>query len=434
MATVKIFLSFNDAYKAVAKGLKQALLTLETDAVHLDIQFSVDMHGAADWRQWIEDQVRTADIFLLVYPHRAMPMEWSNFELGRFIDRGLPVVCLKNSDIASPPPAFQPFQAYSADVDGIAKLLHELFVTGALTGGQVLNPQIARTTSDQFKRARAVAEEVAALFAQARRREHFYERRVVLSTVFDAEGRIDPDRTELHGNPEGLQVLGLNAARATTWRTLWQLMGEDTAWMQEVEEAMPTMPTGVLPPALSPMRRPGGAYIPVIVKAEVSDDRLTDLVLIFVAAADERLRPLFGWTFPPLMPDTLRGLLQMVRLMFRARWEILAPRHQALRYSRGADANASQVAARVIADYEQLQRRAQTEGSAGVDQFYALFRRELHGGLRECGQEWVDLVDRLREPASPQDVIETLEALLANNRRWLDLAGRQFQFAVSDLA
>lgn len=363
-----------------------------------------------------------------------MPMEWSNFELGRFIDRGLPVVCLKNTDIDAPPPAFKPFQAYTADIDGINKLLHELFVTGALTGGRVLNAGIARTTSDQFRRARAVAEEVAALFAQARRREHFYERRVVLSTRFDDEGRLDPDRTVLHGNPEGLQVLGLNAARASSWRTLGGLLGDETAWMREIEAAIPTMPSGVLPPALSPLRGAGGTYIPVIVKAEVTDDRLTDLVLIFVAAADERLRPLFGWTFPPLMPDNLRGLLQIVRMTFRARWEILAPRHQALRYGRVGDADPAQVAADVLADYERLQRRAAADGVAiSIDRFYALFDRDLHPELRQCGQEWMDQMARLREPAAPQDIVQAIEALLANNQRWLALAGRQFQSAVTEL-
>lgn len=66
MDAVKIFLSFSTAYTTVAKGLKQALLTLETDNAPLDIQFSVDMQGAADWRRWIEEQVRSADVFLLV--------------------------------------------------------------------------------------------------------------------------------------------------------------------------------------------------------------------------------------------------------------------------------------------------------------------------------------------------------------------------------
>lgn len=432
MDSVKIFLSFSSSHAAIAKGLKAALLSLETDQVHLDVQFSVDMHGATDWRRWIEEQVRSADVFLLVYPHRTMPMDWSNYELGRFIDRGLPVVCLKNTDIDTPPPAFQPFQAYNADFDGILRFLHELFANGTLTGGRVLNAQIARTTSDHGRRAREVAEDLAALFAQARKREHFYERRVVVSTAFDAEGRLDAQRTTLHGNAEGLQVLGLNATRATPWHTLRKVMGDESAWLQEIEAAIPTVPSGVLPPALSPFRSAGGTFIPVIVKAEVTDDRLTDLVLIFVAAADERLRPLFGWTFPALMPEGMRGLLLLVRLMFRARWEILAPRHQELRYGRPAP-DAAEVAARVLADYDRLQRRAQAEGAAGADQFYGLFRRDLHGELRDCGEEWLALVERLRTPESPQAVTQTLEALLVNNRRWLDLAGRQFQQMVSDL-
>ena len=34
------------------------------------------MDGGANWRQWIEDNVRSADIFLLIFPHASMDMSW----------------------------------------------------------------------------------------------------------------------------------------------------------------------------------------------------------------------------------------------------------------------------------------------------------------------------------------------------------------------
>jgi len=346
-------------------------------------------------------------------------------------------VCLRNTDIDTPPPAFQPYQGYQASVAGITKFLNELFVSGTLTGGRILNADVGRPTSDFFGRARNVAEEVAALFAQARLREHFYERRVALSIAFDARGGLDPDRTLLHGNPEGLHVLGLNAAAPTPWGTLRQVLGEDASWLRELESLLPKIPTGVLPPALTPFRAASGIYIPVLVKAEIADGVLTKLIMIFVAASVEQLRPMLGWTFPRSMPEPMKALLHLVRLMFRARWEILEPRHQELRIAAVSAERAAQIASLLLADYDHMQRTAQADGaSSGADQFYAIFDRDLRPELKACGDEWLQLLSTLRrmEPAEPSALVETVGLLLANNRKWLELAGRQFLNAVNDLA
>jgi hypothetical protein len=108
---VKIFVSHSTTYKDIAKSLKLSLQALESETL-LDIKISEEMAGATDWRRWIDDNVRSSDIFLLLFPHANMDMGWCNYELGRFYDEKRHVVCIKNTDITEPPPAFQPYQAY----------------------------------------------------------------------------------------------------------------------------------------------------------------------------------------------------------------------------------------------------------------------------------------------------------------------------------
>jgi TIR domain len=137
MDKLKIFLSHSTRYAELAKSLKVSLQSLEKQTL-LDIKLSEEMTGATDWRKWIDENVRTADVFLLLYPHASMEMGWCNYELGRFYDGKRKIVCIKNTDILRPPPAFEPYQAYNADEFGFAKFIKELFVSGRFSGGERL--------------------------------------------------------------------------------------------------------------------------------------------------------------------------------------------------------------------------------------------------------------------------------------------------------
>ena len=117
--------------------LKLSLQALEAET-HLDIRISEDMAGARNWRQWIEENVRSSDVFLLLllYPQAGMDMGWCNYELGRFYNEdmeGRYIVCIRNTDIKLPPPAFQPYQSYEASLAGLSKFLNELFAKSVFT-------------------------------------------------------------------------------------------------------------------------------------------------------------------------------------------------------------------------------------------------------------------------------------------------------------
>lgn len=361
-------------------------------------------------------------------------MGWCNYELGRFYDDKRHVVCIKNTDIAKPPPAFQPYQAYDADDPGFTKFINELFVSGTFTGGTPLNRDIGKVGTDYYARAKNVAIELAQQFAEARVQEHLYERRIVISVGYNDSKQFDVEKSTVQGNAEGLSLLGLDKLAIVKWSAVRQSLGRTADWPEELERAMPSITTGALPPALPPFGTSTGIYIPVIAKAESVDGVLRQLILIFVAANAEQLRPLLDWSLPQGMPETFKYLLQMVRLMFRARWEILEPRYQEAKYRTPSAERCAEIARSIIADYDEMQSDAESEGRSGLDKFYATFHRDLRADVEACGEEWTQLVNRLRAtpPDNPEELSGQLKDLLGNNAKWMEIAGKQFTLTVAD--
>ena len=103
MPQLSIFVSHGTKYADIAIGLKRSLLRVQSSR-RLNVKLSEDMPAGREWRKWIDDNVRAADVFVLLYPHTSMDMGWCNYELGRFYQRDDNVVCIRNSDIPKPPP------------------------------------------------------------------------------------------------------------------------------------------------------------------------------------------------------------------------------------------------------------------------------------------------------------------------------------------
>jgi len=252
MDEVKIFVSHNSKYAEIATSLKRSLQALELKKGSLDIKISEEMAGSTDWRQWIEENVRSANIFVLLYPSTDMDLSWYNYELGRFYDEKRKVVCIKNTDIPAPPPAFEPYQAYTADASGIRKFVHELFVEGVFTDGKPLNLSVGQVTEKLYERADSISSELAQKFAQARVRDQRYERRIVLSVHYDDSMRFDPEASTVKGNAEGLNLLGLGQVGPVPWSKVRKSIPGTVDWPVELEGVLPSITAGALPPALPP--------------------------------------------------------------------------------------------------------------------------------------------------------------------------------------
>ena len=146
MAQLSIFVSHGTKYADIAISLKRSLLRVQSSR-RLSVKLSEDMPAGREWRKWIDDNVRTADVFVLLYPHPSMDMSWCNYELGRFYQRDDNVVCIRNVDIPTPPRVFEPYQSIEADQAGLMKFMKDLFVTGALTAGEVLNENVSKVST-----------------------------------------------------------------------------------------------------------------------------------------------------------------------------------------------------------------------------------------------------------------------------------------------
>ena len=434
MDPITIFVSHSSKYCAIAKSLRLSLQALETTPL-LDIKISEEMAGATDWREWIEANVRRADVFLLLYPHLSMEMGWSNYELGRFYDRDRHVLCIKNTDIPAPPPAFEPYQAYSANEAGLLKFLNELFVLGTFSGGRPLNAAVGQVTDPLYGRAREIANALAKQFADARVRQQLYESHLIISICYDNAHEFDGHASTIEGNSEGLRLLGFDKTAIVRWSDVEESHGSNSDWPAELKKALPLINAGSLPPTLPPFRIHTSMYIPVVAKADSVDGELRKLDIILVEASPDRLRPLLDWSLPSGMPDGLAYLIRVFRMVFRARWEILQPRYQEVTYRRTSPERCAEIVRAVLDEYEQMHTFAETEDMQGVDKFNGAFRRDLRPEVDACSAEWIQLMDALRS-SSVEDSLalgQQLKQLLGNNAKWLEIGARQFSSSIADL-
>ncbi len=430
---LKLFISHSSKYADIASRLTNALQSLDRDK-RLEISFSKGMAGAVDWRKWIDENARSSDVFVLLYPHAGMDLGWCNYELGRFYGSGHHVVCIKNTNIEQPPPAFRPYQAYRADETELMKFLEELFVTGQFSNSEPLNPEIGALDSAIHAKARGVAASLAKAFADARVREQLYERRIVISVRQDGD-KLDAERTEVQGNADGLSLLGLDDSTQIRWSMLRQALGPNVEWPLELEAALYKLANGVLPPSLSPFRAHAGMYLPVITRTESVDGVLRQIVLIFVTMQENWLRPVLNWPLPLNMPKELQSLVVLMRSLFQARWEFIEPRFQEVLFRFPTAERCVAISQELVAYYERLQKELSQTDLGGVDAFYRLFDRSRHGDIDAMTTEWLGVMHSLRDGAGVDaaSLAPLLKTLRANNGRWLALATRQFGKSMEDV-
>jgi len=436
MAQLSIFVSHGTKYADIAISLKRSLLRVQSSR-RLSVKLSEDMPAGREWRKWIDDNVRAADVFVLLYPHPTMDMSWCNYELGRFYQRDDNVVCIRNVDIPTPPRVFEPYQSIEADQAGLMKFMKDLFVTGALTAGDVLNENVGKVSTDDGALANEIARELAEQFAAARVDEQLYERRLVISVKYTSPGKLDAENSVIEGNENGVNLLGFHHMPGMRWSDVRNVLGTSAEWPMELEQAMATMASGQLPPPLSPFRSPSGIFIPVIVRAESVDRQLRRVVVIFVPADSERLGALFeGSSLPMGMPATLKSLVHLLRLMYRARWDILEPRRAEAMYKKPSKERCAEIVRLVLSDYDELNRDLASLQLSGDDAFHGVFDSELWEEIDARSAEWLALTNdlRVKPPDNAEELSSLLTALRSNNAKWLNIGATQYTKAVARYA
>lgn len=433
MDSLGIFVSHGHKYADMAKSLKASLLSLQSNKT-LNVMLSEDMPAGREWRKWIDDNVRAADVFVLLYPHTSMDMNWCNYEIGRFYQRDDNVVCIRNTNITKSPPVFEPYQAIEGDRVGLTKFMEDLFANGALTKGDVLNPNVKMVTSNDRACVTKIAQELADKFSEARVDEQLYERRLVMTVKYSAPGKLDAEQTVIEGNDDGMKLLGFNYISGMKWSDIRNALATSHEWPMELEQAIALMGTGQLPPPLSPFRTPAGIFIPVIVRAEIVDRILRQVFVIFVPANAEQLGALFeGSSLPKTMPQTLKSLVQLLRLIFRARWDIIEPRRSEARLQQPSKDRCLEIVSQVLSDFDELNTVLASLHLSGEDAFQGLFDSELRVGIAAGGKEWLEIVKGLKTkpPDNADDLASVLSALRNNNAKWMSIGATQFSRSVT---
>jgi len=245
---------------------------------------------------------------------------------------------------------------------------------------------------------------------------------------------LDPDNSIIEGNESGLNLLGFHYMPGMKWSDVRTVLVTSSEWPLELERAMAAIAAGQLPPPLSPFRTPSGIFIPVIVRAEIVDRVLRQVFVIFVPADSERLRPLFeGSALPIGMPANLKSLIHVLRLIFRARWDILEPRRAEAMYETPSKERCAEIVGVVLADYQQLTRDLASVNLKGDDAFHELFEEDLWKDIDAYSKEWLELTRRLKEelPDNAEALARALTELRNNNAKWMNISATQFTRAVA---
>lgn len=441
MGPVKLFVSHTSPYSNLAKSLRMSLQALQPNEL-LDVEINEEIQGGIEWRKWIEETTRTADAFVLLYPHEDMDMSWPNFEVARFfgreVDREKRVVWIRNPGLKKWPAVFEPYQAYEATPEGIFKFFTQTFVSGILTGGEPLNPDIGVLTNPYYELARTAARELAEQFAEASIRPQFHVRRIQITLAYD-KGRLNPERSKVEGNAEGMKMIGMGAEADVNWTNVRNTVNESVSWPLELEREITLFATGALPPCLSPFSSDDGIYIPVVTKSETLQSRLHRISVIFVEADIGKLRSMLDWSMPAAMPGQVAAFVRIVRLMLRVRYDILEPRYQEAKFDAPDRERRIAICNEVLAEYKAVNEESVKVGMKGLEAFYMIFDLSLREKLDEASTAHIEAIRALKQylkkmeagdaPDTDDDMelCALLKSLRTNNAHWLEIAGEQFE-------
>lgn len=446
MTPLKLFVSHTSQYGNLAKSLRMSLLALQPNEA-LDIKIHEDMPGGTDWRKWIEESTRAAHGFVLLYPHDDMDMGWPNFEVARFFgredERENKVVWIRNPDLKKWPAVFEPYQAYDATPAGIFKFFKETFVDGLFTDGQALNAEIGVISNGYYQIARTAARELADQFADATIRPQFHTRRIQISLAYDKDQKLDPERTRIEGNADGMKMIGMNADAEVNWSAVRAHLDDSVEWPTELESEIAAFAAGALPPCLSPFPLESEIYLPVVTKSETLQSLLRRITLIFVEADAGKLRSMLEWKMPDTMPSQIAAFVRLVRLMLRVRYDILEPRYQEAIFRSPSSERRLEICHGVLAEYDAVRAESEKAGLRGVEAFYMIFDAALRPKLDAASIEYVEGLKALKRYAAslktkpPTEVDDDdelgaiLQRLRENNAHWLEVAAKQFEVFVN---
>jgi hypothetical protein len=438
---VSIFASHSHEYQELARDFKRSIESIQS-RVPLKVYISEEMPGGAKWRSLVRSELRVASVFVLLYPHSGMRMDWCSYELGVFQqDKDRPIVCIRNIDIPIPPDITDEWQAYSADDRGIRKFLLDLFVQGAFTGNNPIAPEVGVADSEARRRSEEAAESLKRSFARARIRRDYFTHRISVEAPDDQTQPFDLEtdlgKAIVTGDERALQLLSLKSN--TRWNVLQEL-AESTLkarWPNQLVEALKGIKHGPIPPPFTPFRaRDQRIYVPVITRAESVDQHLRKINLIFVEADVSQMRAYLDvWVPPAAMPPLWPPLVRLFMILIRARWEYIVPMYGAAN-ALGIDEDAArELLERAKREMNVIESEATERGLNILEGQSDLFDHAIQAEIEALEVDYASIRHDMRAASESyaKAVPLLVERLITNNTQHIRLVGKQFSLLMERL-
>lgn len=323
---INVFISHNHEDEEAAKTIKNKLSLY--GANRLNFFLSEEITPGEDWFKWINDNLVTSNVLLLLFTDPSATWDWCLYEAGLFarLDRSegeqnRRVLCLHNPK-TDPPRQLRHLQTVKVDPPRMKSFLKQLFGTANLTA---IEPPINSAFAENDEALTQVANELCAVIAPInpeRRYYHPYLTMRVKSPSSLQSGQI-PAETVIDSDRASLELFGLDERPPGrdhwTWGELQQNVqrAEDQEWVEELRRTLSAASQGR---AIEPIQatfqalQSGKLYRPALRRRDLERDGSMRFSVVWVEQFCEALS---------YVPERLGTLLTGLTMATRFRWRII---------------------------------------------------------------------------------------------------------------
>lgn len=244
---VKIFLSHKNEDEDLAISLRQLLCRYAGN--RLKVHLMEEIPPGNVWLDWIEDNLATSNILLLLYTDPEAKWDWVMHEAGHFAGQQTPhqrcVICLHHPR-TDPPGPVQQYHNVPANIRRLKRWLQIFYgTTASFADGEPINEEHSRDEEELNRQAG----EIAALFEPCKMEEMFIPHHFTLSIEDLSEMAssrdqgdqiLIPDTAEVKANDRTLADIFALGPGEWQWAQLRERVSSrgDTRWMRELGVAI----------------------------------------------------------------------------------------------------------------------------------------------------------------------------------------------------
>ena len=424
--TLNIFLSHKSEDAETARGLK-ACLTRLAERGKLNVFLSEEIVAGDDWFAWIRRRLGDSNLLLLLFTDKTLSWDWCLYEAGLFEnlqadkDTNLRrVVCLSGVDEIPNP--LKHLQAVEANKESVRKFLTDLYLGTELTGfATPLSPLLENFPETLETQAEAIRQLMARKPVAQRYFNKFVSIHILNSRAL-APGVI-PANTKVEANEITLQEL-FDRLVVSCWGELEEeaRKNRDHRWIDQLADAMYRFANGKVPSAIQATfraRKTEQIYRPILYRA----DSLADGSTVFKVLFHEDV----SWQLTDL-PKPISILITSLAMATRFRYEMFE-KHSGKLHAMNATARA-QTCQAITQSLNNIEAEADSRGILEEEGLINVFATQAdRDEVKTMYARWYEIRDTLCQALEEQDgetVDHQLNALYAINRRFLDLATKQF--------